>query len=262
MTIGSHYQTRHRQSLTPRQEEVLALIGQGCTNGEIAERLDITLDGAKWHVSEIIAKLGVESREEAVEAWRSEQSLVRRFVRAARALLAPILVHKVVVASVAGAVVLVAGGAIVLAAHRSGGNPANAANPVRDLPMSSTYGQVVDHPVFATYQMIDSKIGWAQTTDAGIILTEEGGRTWRNASPALIGGATLLPGSVAIIDDNHASVVAAPPRAATTETSRRASTGRRIGAEHGTRAIRWSPWGITRSLRSLTRSMAGFRQVP
>jgi len=174
----------------------------------------MTLDGAKWHVSEIITKFGVQTREEAFEAWRAEQSLGQRFARAARALLAPILVHKVAAAGVAGALVLVAGGAIALTAYRSGGSSAGG-GPVRDLPMSSTYGQVVDHPVFAVYQMIDSKIGWAQTTDAGIILTEDGGQTWRNASPALTGSATLLQASVAITDDNHASVAAAPPSAAT-----------------------------------------------
>jgi DNA-binding CsgD family transcriptional regulator/photosystem II stability/assembly factor-like uncharacterized protein len=215
VTTDSHQRIPRRQSLTPRQEEVLALIGQGCTNGEIAERLDITLDGAKWHVSEIIAKLGVESREEAVEAWRSEQSLGRRFVRAARALLAPVLVHKVVLASVVGAVVLVAGGAIVMTTQRSGGNPATAANTLRDLPMSPTYGQVVDHPVFTGYLMFDSTVGWAQANDGNtIILTEDGGRTWRDISPNLASTENLLPRSEAFIDANHAVVIAAAPRVA------------------------------------------------
>jgi len=209
VTTDSHQRIARRQSLTPRQEEVLALIGQGCTNGEIAERLGITLDGAKWHVSEIIAKLGVDSREEAVEAWRAEQSLGRRLVRAARALLAPILVHKIVVAGVAGAIVLLAGGAIVLATHGSGGNTASVANPLRDLPRSPTWGQVVDHPVFTGYQMFDSKVGWAQATDGNrIILTEDGGRTWRDVSPALPGGTTPIQHSLSFLDDNHAWVLA------------------------------------------------------
>lgn len=57
-------------ALTERQVEVLRLLERGLTNGEIAERLGITLDGAKFHVSEILARLEVATREEAVEAWR------------------------------------------------------------------------------------------------------------------------------------------------------------------------------------------------
>jgi hypothetical protein len=46
--------------------EVLGLLRLGLTNEEIAGRLGISLDGAKWHVSEIISRLGVASRYEAV----------------------------------------------------------------------------------------------------------------------------------------------------------------------------------------------------
>ena len=56
-------------SLTPRQQEVIRLMGRGLTNGQIADDLGITLDGAKFHVGEIIQKLGANSREEAVEIW-------------------------------------------------------------------------------------------------------------------------------------------------------------------------------------------------
>jgi len=148
----------------------------------------------------------------------AEQSLGRRFARAARALLAPILVHKVVVAGVAGSLVLVAGGAIVMT-HRSGGNSAGDvnsvrdANPLRDLPRSPMYGQVVDHPAFAGYQMFDSKVGWAQANDGNrIILTEDGGRTWTDVSPDLAGGATPIPHNMAFLDDSHAWVLVAPQR--------------------------------------------------
>lgn len=40
------------------------------TNGQIATELGITLDGVKFHVSEILSKLDVGSREEAVAVWR------------------------------------------------------------------------------------------------------------------------------------------------------------------------------------------------
>ena len=56
--------------LTPRQRRVLDLIVKGKTNGEIGEALGITLDGAKWNVSEILSKLGLATREEAADYWR------------------------------------------------------------------------------------------------------------------------------------------------------------------------------------------------
>ncbi len=55
--------------LTPREWEVLALLRRGLSNREIADELGISLAGAKFHVSEIISKLGVSSREEAA-AWQ------------------------------------------------------------------------------------------------------------------------------------------------------------------------------------------------
>ena len=41
------------------------MLREGLTNPQIAELMSITLDGAKYHVSEILSKLGVSSREEA-----------------------------------------------------------------------------------------------------------------------------------------------------------------------------------------------------
>jgi DNA-binding CsgD family transcriptional regulator len=54
-----------RQRLTPREKEVLALIGQGLTNREIAGTLFISEATAKVHVLHILDKLGVRSRTEA-----------------------------------------------------------------------------------------------------------------------------------------------------------------------------------------------------
>jgi DNA-binding CsgD family transcriptional regulator len=51
--------------LTAREREVLELLRVGLTNEEIARRLGISLDGAKYHVSQIIGKLGVRDRHEA-----------------------------------------------------------------------------------------------------------------------------------------------------------------------------------------------------
>jgi DNA-binding CsgD family transcriptional regulator/tetratricopeptide (TPR) repeat protein len=54
--------------LTPRQLEVLALLAEGATNAEIAERLVISPKTVDHHVSAVLAKLGVASRREAAQA--------------------------------------------------------------------------------------------------------------------------------------------------------------------------------------------------
>lgn len=51
--------------ITTREMEVLALLVQGCTNKEIAEKLFITTLTVKKHVSSIILKLGAANRSDA-----------------------------------------------------------------------------------------------------------------------------------------------------------------------------------------------------
>jgi DNA-binding NarL/FixJ family response regulator len=55
-----------RALLTPREVEVLALVGQGQSNKAIARRLTISAHTVKYHLEAIFAKLGVRSRAEAV----------------------------------------------------------------------------------------------------------------------------------------------------------------------------------------------------
>jgi NarL family two-component system response regulator LiaR len=52
--------------LTAREREVLALLVEGLNNAAIAERLVVSLSTAKAHVSNVLTKLGVSSRSEAV----------------------------------------------------------------------------------------------------------------------------------------------------------------------------------------------------
>jgi DNA-binding NarL/FixJ family response regulator len=57
--------------LTPREQEVLALLTTGRTNREIAETLFISPKTVGVHVSAILGKLGASNRvEAAVEAQR------------------------------------------------------------------------------------------------------------------------------------------------------------------------------------------------
>jgi DNA-binding CsgD family transcriptional regulator len=64
---------RYDDILTPREWQVLALLAERRTNPEIAVELGISADGAKYHVSQILAKLGVESREEAGRLYRTHR---------------------------------------------------------------------------------------------------------------------------------------------------------------------------------------------
>lgn len=55
-----------REELTPREQEVLALLAEGLSNKEIAARLDISDHTAKFHVNSILQKMGAQKRVEAV----------------------------------------------------------------------------------------------------------------------------------------------------------------------------------------------------
>lgn len=54
------------EELTSREMEVLLLMTQGKTNQEIADELFIALKTVKVHVSNILAKLDVQDRTQAV----------------------------------------------------------------------------------------------------------------------------------------------------------------------------------------------------
>jgi len=122
--------------LTPREQEVHKMLRQGLTNAQIADRLGITLDGAKYHVSEIMGKLGARSREDAaavavrgyrpwwLAAFAPFWPLGRRF-RVDFTSVAAVAAGVVVAAAVAGLAVL---GFFVLRTGDDNGSPGAGAN--------------------------------------------------------------------------------------------------------------------------------------
>jgi non-specific serine/threonine protein kinase len=80
-TLATLAAPRVRQSaedlggLTPRERQVVALIGRGCTNREIADRLRISEKTAEVHARNIREKLGLVTRTEMV-AWATRRGLV------------------------------------------------------------------------------------------------------------------------------------------------------------------------------------------
>ena len=56
-------------SLSPRETTVLEMTSQGLKNGEIAERLDLSVHAVKFHLASIYRKLGVGNRTEAAVAY-------------------------------------------------------------------------------------------------------------------------------------------------------------------------------------------------
>ena len=74
LTRGPRPSTKENSAgLTSRQMDVLALMTEGCTNAEIADRLFISYKTVDHHVSAILAKLDAHTRAEAVSiAFQSQ----------------------------------------------------------------------------------------------------------------------------------------------------------------------------------------------
>jgi DNA-binding CsgD family transcriptional regulator/tetratricopeptide (TPR) repeat protein len=66
----------HPAGLTPRELEVLNLLGEGMTNAEIAARFVISEKTVGHHVSSILGKLGVRSRYDAAKLAAQDRELV------------------------------------------------------------------------------------------------------------------------------------------------------------------------------------------
>src|SRR5262249_32898686 len=72
---GSVVSGRMRGPLTQREREVLTLLADGLPNEEIGRRLDISPETVRTHVRNAMAKLGVDTRAQAV-ATALRQSII------------------------------------------------------------------------------------------------------------------------------------------------------------------------------------------
>lgn len=64
--VRATQQMKEAETFTDREREVLKLMVEGLNNAEIAERLVVSLSTVKYHISNILMKMGVENRVAAV----------------------------------------------------------------------------------------------------------------------------------------------------------------------------------------------------
>ena len=66
-----------RETLAPRETEILDYVAQGYSNKEIADKLELTIGTVCWYLHEVYRKLHVQSRVQAVNKVR-QSNLAKR----------------------------------------------------------------------------------------------------------------------------------------------------------------------------------------
>jgi DNA-binding CsgD family transcriptional regulator len=133
-------EARPPQSLpevTERQLEVARLVSEGYGNPQIAEELGVSLAGAKYHVSQLLMRLGLERREE-IASWYRDQHHPRGRSRALRALKFGAAMTTIGAAGAVAVAVLV----VMLVANARNGEPEQASLA----PAASESAQPVESP--------------------------------------------------------------------------------------------------------------------
>ncbi|NKL28354.1 response regulator [Rhizobium leguminosarum bv. viciae] len=73
MENSLHGGTSDKNSLTPREREVMDLVAQGLSNKHIGLRLGLQEKTVKHHMTQILSKLGASNRTEAALQWRERR---------------------------------------------------------------------------------------------------------------------------------------------------------------------------------------------
>jgi DNA-binding NarL/FixJ family response regulator len=74
MTTASVSRDARPLGLSSREAEIMSLIAEGHSNGEIAAQLVLAEKTVKNHVNRIYAKLGADSRAAAIGLWNDAAS--------------------------------------------------------------------------------------------------------------------------------------------------------------------------------------------
>ena len=194
---------------------------RGRTNSEIGQALGISLDGAKWHVSEVITKLGVDSREEAAEYWRVHNGLRPRFSRAVRGFLLGMAWPKLAVTAVL-VLVAAAGGALFIAVLGSAGpstnQPAAAGSTTATAAAPSPTGAAdaggairgvlatltpIPLPNTAQISAAPGGVVWAVVAGQVLFRSTDDGTTWEQRPVPAIQGRDAPGGDVSFVDGQH-----------------------------------------------------------
>lgn len=165
----------HPGLLTPTEEKVLALIGEGLQNSEIATRLGVTVNTVRFHVSNLLAKSEATDRG-SLRNWRPGSDSPSRWRPPALGLL---FAKFVGVAVGAGAIA-----ALTLATLPGGGGHEDAAPPTNERP--GTFSGAV--------------VGMLTREPGGLVVTEPGGSSFKLTSEMtfarLVGSQVFIVGKV------------------------------------------------------------------
>ncbi len=116
----------HPDILTPAERRVLDEVRAGRTNPEIAERLEVSVNTVRYHVSNMLAKLGLPDRR-ALAAWRESPDRRRPWA----ALAAGLIGRAAAAAAVVGAGGIVA--LVLVAGLRGARHPSATTTPTTTL---------------------------------------------------------------------------------------------------------------------------------